>query len=141
MNIEKIDQWEIKKYPNKQCLKEDILNNEMYSGIIDRTIVSTIVVNKNFSEEYRNCKWDYNGDNYIVIHRLCVNSEYQNKGIATKTMEIIEKEWKNKKIESIKLDAFSRNPAALRLYDKLGYKKVGEMDSWKGIFYIFEKIL
>ena len=141
MKMDNIDQWDFEIYPNKKCLKKDILKNEMFAGIIEKTIVSTVVVNKEFSKEYLDCKWDYNGDNFIVIHRLCVNSDYQNNGIAAKTMSIVEIEWKNKGIESIKLDAFSKNPAALRLYDNLGYKKVGEMDSWKGIFYIFEKKL
>ena len=36
-------------------------------------------------------KW-ISDDDYIVIHRLAVNSEIKNKGIATKILEFSEKE-------------------------------------------------
>ncbi len=44
-------------------------------------------------------------------------------------------------IESVRLDAFSLNPYALRMYEGLGYKKVGEANWRKGLFYLFEKNL
>ncbi|GHU82745.1 hypothetical protein AGMMS50284_5130 [Clostridia bacterium] len=31
--------------------------------------------------------------------------------------------------------------AAIRMYEKLGYKKVGKMDIRKGLFYLYEKKL
>jgi predicted GNAT family acetyltransferase len=37
------------------------------------------------------------------------------------------------------LDAFSLNPFALRLYEKIGYVRVGEANWRKGLFYLYEK--
>ena len=51
----------------------------------------------------------------------------------------IEKLLRDRGIETIRLDAYSLNPAALRMYDKLGYKKVGKAVWRKGLFYLFEK--
>ena len=77
----------------------------------------------------------------MVLHRLCINTKYQNKGFGPRTMLYIEKYLKNKGIDSIRLDAFSKNSIALRLYNKLGYKIVGEANWRKGLFYLFKKTL
>ncbi|MBD5427537.1 MAG: hypothetical protein HDR38_08340 [Treponema sp.] len=42
-------------------------------------------------------------------------------------------------IHTIRLDAFSENPYALRLYEHMGYVKVGTADWRKGMFYLMEK--
>jgi len=47
----------------------------------------------------------------------------------------------NMGIKSVRLDTFSENPAALRLYEKLGYKNTGRVNFRKGLFYLFEKSL
>ncbi len=39
----------------------------------------------------------------------------------------------------IRLDAFTRNPAAVRLYEGRGYRKAGIVSFRKGPFYCFEK--
>ncbi len=55
------------------------------------------------------------------------------------TMEYIEAELCKKEIEAIRLDAFTENPNALKLYKNLGYKIVGYADWRKGRFYLCEK--
>lgn len=44
-------------------------------------------------------------------------------------------------IESIRLDVFTQNPFALRLYEKTGYRKTGTADWRKGKFILMEKVL
>lgn len=85
--------------------------------------------------------WQYEHLCYSVIHRLCVNPLYQNKGVGAKTMQYIKDILRSESFEAVRLDAFSQNPAALNLYRKLGYNKVGEILFRKGLFYLFEKKL
>lgn len=138
MEKNNIHQWD-EIYPNSSILNEDILNDEMYVGVIDNIIVSVAVLNSEFDEQYINGKWQYSNKNFAIVHRLCVNPFYQNKKIGNKTMLMIEELLRNEGIESIRLDAFSENPYALKMYEKLGYKKVGEVTWRKGLFYLFEK--
>jgi ribosomal protein S18 acetylase RimI-like enzyme len=56
-------------------------------------------------------------------------------------MKYAEDTLRSEGIEAVRLDAFSQNPAALRLYEKRGYEKVGEVTFRKGRFYLFEKKL
>lgn len=44
-------------------------------------------------------------------------------------------------IKAIRLDAFTENPIALRLYEKLGYNIAGYADWRKGRFALMEKKL
>jgi RimJ/RimL family protein N-acetyltransferase len=140
MRANNIFQWD-KTYPNESILREDIVKEQMYAGILNKEIVSAFVLNKEFNDDYLNAKWKYKGDDFIVLHRFCVNLSFQNKGIGTKTMLMIEEYVKNQGVQSIRLDTFSKNPFSLKMYAKSGYKKTGEANWDKGLFYIFEKIL
>lgn len=135
-----IYQWD-DVYPTNAVIKEDILKKEMYVGIKDNIIVSAFTVNNECDEQYKNGMWKYSSESYLVIHRLCVNPGYQNQKIARNTMIEIEEVLKKRGVESIRLDAFSLNPYALKLYEKLGYERVGEANWRKGLFYLFEKKL
>lgn len=138
MNSKIIYQWD-EIYPDQIILKQDILNKQMYVGILDNVIVSAVVVNREFDEEYRNGHWKY--DQFAVIHRLCVHPAYQNKKVAKSIMTKIEELLRTEGIQSIRLDTFSLNPYALNLYEALGYLKVGEVNWRKGLFYLLEKKL
>lgn len=136
LNENKIFQWD-EIYPTKTILEEDILKKQMYIGIVNNAIVSVVVINSEYDQDYNNVNWEY--DNFAVIHRLCVNPVNQNQKIGKNTMILIEELLKEKGIKSIRLDAFSLNPYSLRMYNNLGYKKVGEANWRKGLFYLFEK--
>jgi ribosomal protein S18 acetylase RimI-like enzyme len=76
-----------------------------------------------------------------VIHRLCVSPPFQNKGIGVQTMIAAEAIIKSMNIDTVRLDAFSKNPAALNLYRRLDYSEVGFVYFRKGRFIHFEKKL
>ena len=135
-----IFQWD-ELYPNEEDIKEDIIKKQLYVGIVDNCIAVIYVLNQDCDNEYRNGKWKYDDKPFYVIHRLCVNPMFQNKGIGKMTMQHIEQQLLTMDIMSIRLDAFSENPYALKLYEKLGYSKVGFADWRKGRFYLMEKYL
>ncbi|MDR0828921.1 MAG: GNAT family N-acetyltransferase [Prevotellaceae bacterium] len=135
-----IFQWD-EIYPNATILEIDILKNQLYKIIFENNIISAFVLNKEFDKEYGNGKWNYCGENFIILHRLCVDTAYQNKGYGEKTMLLIEDYLKNNGIQAIRLDVFPQNNYAMKLYNKLGYRKTGEAHWRKGLFYLFEKII
>jgi len=135
-----ISQWD-DIYPDEKILSEDIQNNQMFVGEIGDKIVSVFVLNQECDEEYKNGNWKYKQSSFAVVHRLCVTANFQNMGVGTKTMNIIEEMLKKNNIESIRLDAFSLNPYAIKMYETLGYMSVGEATWRKGLFYLYEKKL
>lgn len=146
MDTNQIYQWD-EVYPDKSVLAEDIKKQEMTVVLLDnketgkKEIAAMFVLNQECDAEYKNGNWNYPDASYFIIHRLCVDPEFQNQGIAKRVMLHIEEELKEQGIESIRLDAFTENPYALRLYQSLGYKITGHAEWRKGSFYLMEKLL
>ncbi len=140
MEKREIFQWD-DIYPTKEDFLNDIQKQQLYIGIVDDDAAVVYTVNKECEKEYENGRWRYPDCEYRVIHRLCVNPAYQNKGIAKTTLLHIEKELHKLNVRAIRLDVFSENPFALSLYLNAGYEKVGFADWRKGRFYLMEKQL
>lgn len=135
-----IFQWD-ELYPTKEDFLTDAQNNQLYIVEIDNKPAACFVLNKDYDEEYKNGTWSYAGNDYVVIHRLCVNPEFQNHGMGRETCLKIEELVKGQGVKAIKLDCFTQNPYSQKMYEKLGYKIVGYADWRKGRFALMEKVL
>ena len=140
MISQNILQWD-ELYPDKEILREDILKGQLRLGIVHEQIATIYVINQECEDEYKYGKWKYEDISCCVIHRLCVNPTFQNIGIGRITMLYIEKEVQSMGMQAIRLDAFLQNLPALKLYNNLGYARVGEVDWRKGRFYLLEKLI
>ena len=135
-----IFQWD-DIYPTKEDFLADIQKKQLYVGVSDDDIAVVYALNEECEKEYQNGRWKYPDCKYRIIHRLCVDPVYQNRGIAKNTLSHIEKELHKLHVEAIRLDVFSKNPFALSLYRNAGYDEVGFADWRKGRFYLMEKLL
>ena len=135
-----IFQWD-ELYPTHQIIAQDILNKELYFGSVNGKTASAFVLNQSFDEAYQAGKWQYPEAAFYVLHRLCVAPAFQNSGVATMTMNYLESLLRDRKIECLRLDVFSHNPTAIRLYERLGYEKTGVVLFRKGSFFLMEKKL
>lgn len=133
-------QWD-ELYPTAEDLREDIEKGQLYAGLAENRIVVIYVLNQECDPQYKNGNWQRPDAAYVVIHRLCVHPDFQNKGIAKAALLHIEKSLRTAGIPSIRLDVFSENPYALKLYEGLGYAKTGHADWRKGRFFLMEKYL
>lgn len=140
MNSQHIFQWD-EIYPDKCILYQDICKKQLYVGISDNEIVSAYVINQECDAEYKKGAWKFPESSYCVIHRLCVNPKFQNRGVGMMTMRQIENSVREMGFDAIRLDAYTRNPFAVSMYEKLNYDKVGYADWRKGRFYLMEKKL
>lgn len=134
----KIFQWD-EVYPTRWDLQKDIDRRELYVGVMEEKIAVVYVINQESDEQYANGAWKHADMPYYVVHRLCVHPIFQKQGVARWTLLHIEEQLAGRGIHAIRLDAFSKNPYALKLYEKLGYVKVGHADWRKGRFYLMEK--
>lgn len=135
-----IDQWD-ELYPVREDFEQDIQSGQMTLGILGGEIAVIYTINRECEPEYESAEWESPDKPYCILHRLCVKPIFQNQGIARQTMEHIEREAAAKGIQAIRLDVFSRNPHALKLYQNCGFKKVGTARWRKGVFYLMEKYL
>ena len=72
---------------------------------------------------------------------LRVSPSFQHNGIGNVVLRHIEKQLIEAGYDSVRLDVFTQNPYALRLYEKNGYVKRGFADWRKGRFLLMEKKL
>ena len=135
-----IHQWD-ELYPAREVFADDISKGQLHVGVVDGVFAVIYVVNQECDVEYENGNWEYPDDRYCAIHRLCVNPAFQHQGLARRTIEYIEKQFIEAGFQTLRLDAFSENPRALKLYYGLGYKTVGFADWRKGRFFLMEKHL
>lgn len=140
MERQGIMQWD-EFYPTREDFRADIEAGNLYIGYDEDEAAVIYVLSQEFDEEYRNGHWKDETKSFYVLHRLCVHPKYQHQGIAGLTMEHMERSLKAQGIEAVRLDVFTQNPYALKLYDKCGYQNVGMAHWRKGDFYLMEKYL
>lgn len=140
MESQGIHQWD-ELYPTREDFLHDIEKNTLYVVLENDRIIAVYVINQECDEEYHQCRWDNPDDSAIIIHRLCVSPDYQNKGIGSRILLHIEEQARSMGYLSVRLDVFSENPYAQRLYEKNGYEKRGIADWRKGRFFLLEKTL
>lgn len=73
-------------------------------------------------------------ENASIGHILTVDiaPSYRRKGIAQKILHEIEALFKERGIKECRLEVREDNAAAVNLYQKLGYKKVGRLENYYG---------
>lgn len=140
MDQKGIYQWD-KIYPDSETICEDILQKKLFVSVDDYAIKGIIVLNEEQAEEYEALKWRYAFGKQLIIHRLCVDPRYQGKGIAKNLINFAENFAKSSSYEAIRLDAFTQNERACKMYEQAGYEKVGTVNFRKGKFYCYEKAL
>ena len=140
MDEQRVYQWD-EVYPDGRVICEDISRGMMEVGRIGERIAVAYSIELCKRGGYESAAWRYDEPVFAVLHRLCVHPFDQGKGVARETMAHMEEYVRSVGVFAVRLDAFSQNPAALRLYESRGYKKAGEIAYRKGLFYLYEKKL
>lgn len=137
MNARGIPQWD-EIYPTPAALDRDLENGELYVAEAAGEVLGAVALNRQCDPAYDAAAWAHEGP-YVIVHRLCVSPAAQGRGVGRAMMAAVETWARQQGYRDIRLDAFSQNPQALRLYEGLGYVKRGEATWRKGLFYLLEK--
>ena len=140
MDAQGILQWD-DIYPDEATIRADIVRGQMRVGTRSGKIAVAFMLELCKEGEYEPADWRYREPDFAVLHRLCVHPDFQGQGVARKAMGYLENEVRSCGRKTIRLDAFSQNPAALHLYESCGYQKAGTIHYRKGLFYLYEKDL
>ncbi|MBT8196690.1 MAG: GNAT family N-acetyltransferase [Bacteroidia bacterium] len=137
-----LKQWDA-TYPDKNILLNDIKNKTLHCCKLNDEIAAVVVANRIQDKEYEAVNWKDKSNNFAVIHRLAVNPKMQRMGIGRKLMKHIEEYAKSEKINSIRLDTFSLNPASIQFYKDLDYTELEHihLPYQPELFICFEKII
>lgn len=139
MEARGIHQWD-EIYPDRKTFSADITAGQLYGLRVDGDLAGIIVLNENQASEYQSLIWQDQG-RPLIIHRLCLKPDFQGQGFARMLVMFAEEFARRHHYTSIRLDAFSQNPGALKLYDSMQYQRRGLITFRKGPFYCYEKVL
>lgn len=135
---EGVFQWD-DKYPNADTLYTDIVNSNMYLIKEGENTVGFFVYNSSCEDDLHNdIKWLYPSDNWIFLHRMCIDPVCQGKGYGQSVIGKFISSIKQAGYNSIRLDVFSTNQAAIHIYEKFGFRRVWECLCYRGTFYVYE---
>jgi ribosomal protein S18 acetylase RimI-like enzyme len=137
-----IHQWG-EYYPTREIIQDDIENRSLYTAKEDDEILGIIAVNEEQPPEWEKANWSTQEGRILTVHRLAVKPTMQKQGIARRLLDYAEDYAVGNGYTSIRLDAYSGNPRALKLYEKHHYNRVGQVFfPMRDLpFYVYEKIL
>lgn len=135
-----IYQWD-ELYPTAADFENDIRKGNLYVAEENEKIIALYVISGESDEAYNNAEWKYPRETSLVLHRFCVSPGFQNRGIGKKVLNKIESQIRSMGYDSLRLDVFTKNPYAQKLYRNNGYEIRGFAEWRKGRFDLMEKKL
>lgn len=133
-------QWD-ENYPQEKDFMNDIKKGDLFVAEKEGKLIGFVCINRIEPAEYNGLNWSLN-DEAMLVHRMAVNPVYRRTGIGTELMKFTDELALKNNIRYLKTDTYSLNSKMNRLFEKSGYKLVGEM-SFLGKekpFYCYEKV-
>ena len=121
-----IFQWN-DTYPAREIFLKDIEDKNLYVLFKNDKIIGCVSFCNKMDEFYEKVEWLSHSKNNVYVHRLAIMPTEQGNGYSKILMNYIENECKTKHVHSIRLDTFSVNEKNNKLYEGLGYKKLGQI--------------
>ncbi|MET3291630.1 UNVERIFIED_CONTAM: ribosomal protein S18 acetylase RimI-like enzyme [Brevibacillus sp. OAP136] len=135
-----IKQWDF-FYPNSFLIRNDVKKGELYGILEDGRFIAAVTLNTVTPRAYEQISWT--NHRALIIHRLVVSPAAQGRGIGMHMLSFCENFARAHQYDSIHLDAYTDNAAAVSLYDRNGYQRRGEVrfPMRRHPFICFEKVL
>lgn len=125
-------------YPNEETIDFDLSRNALYVMKNDADeIIAAISIDKDDEVDALDC-WDKSLDPSAEFSRLCVRNDMQNKGIARQMISFIFDILKKEGKKGVHILVKTGHETAMALYEKVGFKKVGECNMFGKDFICME---
>ncbi len=138
MQAQGIDQWD-EQYPDRDVMDADQAAGTLWIFEKSGELAVVVTLNEDAYCEYAKIPWRHAEVRPLLVHRLCVRADLQGRGIARSVMLWVERHASEQGYGAIRLDTFTENRSAIRLYEGLGYEYVAAMTARKGRFPCYEK--
>ena len=140
MRADGIEQWD-EAYPDAAVLARDLAAGTLHVLRRGTHVLGCVTLDTAHDPLWQGMAWSTAGEPAAAVHRLMVHPAAQGRGLAKLLMAHAESLARARGFRSIHLDCFTANPAALGLYERLGYRRTGTAKMRKCPFICFEKLL
>jgi ribosomal protein S18 acetylase RimI-like enzyme len=125
MRLHGIEQWD-DVYPNLETVERDALSQSLFVARENGICVGSISLNEEQPVEYAPLSWSHVDGRALIVHRLCVHPEWQQRGVGRHLMNFAEGFAKRHGYVCIRLDAYTGNRRALALYERRDIEESGK---------------
>ena len=140
--------WRYDIYPKEKNLINSIKSGNMYIGLIDSRIVSSIIIDHIPIHCHDTINWNIHPkeDEIYYVHLVAVNQDYRKQGLASKLLKFAFDLSKENGVKCIRLSINKNNIPIEKLYKRHGFIHVDSIevdDEDRGLlfFEIYEKII
>ena len=126
MNAAGNDQWVWGEYPNEDFLRKTLDADTLYVAREDDRLLCAVTVDTNFDPEYAQVNWLF-GTKPGAFHRLAIAPEAQGMGLGRKIIADICEILRAQGCDVLRIDTYSPNENAQKLYAAIGMRKAGEV--------------
>ncbi|MCE5234475.1 MAG: GNAT family N-acetyltransferase [Clostridiaceae bacterium] len=127
------------EYPTRAFIDDDIENGAAFVLRHGGGIVAAVSMLE--EDDLDDCGVAWTQKRSCVIARLCVEPKLQGKHIGEHMMRLLSLEARREGYEATRHLASAANPKSLRLYDRMGYKRLGMVRLYDIDFYAYEMLL
>ncbi|MDO4460322.1 MAG: GNAT family N-acetyltransferase [Clostridia bacterium] len=117
--------WIYGLHPTDEMIEGYIKENTMYY-VEDNGIITLCVGLAPYQgDDYHDINWskDLSDDEVYTVHILCVNPDFQGKGLARNAMAYVIEKAKQEGKKAVRFDALDCNKPANTLYQSMGFTK------------------
>lgn len=118
-------QWD-KLYPTAEIVRADIADRRLYLLTLSGICRAVVTIDVKKEAQYSTVLWT-TAEPALIVHRLCVEPGFQGHGYGRQLMDYVETYARHHRYTSLRLDAYSGNPRAVALYQRLGYHEAGRV--------------
>lgn len=143
MKEEGLNQWNWGVYPTEEMIRGDVERGEMYVALEGGRIEAAIALTETVDPEYTEVSWT-GGMRPGIFHRLAVNPALQGTGIGGDMLDDAIQLLRRAGCDCVRCDTNTKNRRALRLYEKMGFRKCGTVhwdDTPEETYWAFDKRL
>ena len=127
------------EYPSEEILEDDLISERLFVLIDVQTMVGAVSLMETDDLDQEPLGWA--AVRSCVPVRLCVSAARQRQGLGERLMNSLAKYARDEGYESFRLLASHNNPAANRLYQKMGYSNLCRVHLYKKEFIAYELLL
>lgn len=123
-------QWIYQVYPSEESVKQQTKIGTQYIYTVDEDTRGAFVLNNNPQGAYSNGQWsqDLKDGSYMVIHALAIDTKARRQGIGSEIVRFCIARAKSLGFKAIRVDVVPTNTPVRNLFEKNGFRYVGDTD-------------
>ena len=127
--------WSYQEYPSESSVREMTEKGCQFVCLEQDVIVGAFVLNDDPQGKYENAEWtgQVPRGEYMVCHTLAADPSLKGKGIGKQMVGYCIEYARNHGYKAIRLDVVPDNIPAKRLYEKCGFRYIGDADLERNI--------